>query len=194
MACIHLVRHLATEGAPATWLDRAGLQAWFDVEGARGITAGSAPSRRLVAAVAASRPLLVSPQERAQATARSVLAARGPDAGPGPVVITDPDLIEIPLPVLPMPGVRLPLDAWDAACRTAWLLGYRGRIESRGEAVARARRAAERAAGLAEAGRVTVIGHGFTNILLARHLRRLGWCGPRLPDHRNGGVTSYRRS
>ena len=74
MACIHLVRHLATEGAPATWLDRAGLQAWFDVEGARGITAGSRPSGRLVAAVAASRHLLVSPLERAQATARSVLA------------------------------------------------------------------------------------------------------------------------
>lgn len=194
MACIHLVRHLAAEGAPATWLDRAGLQAWFDAEGARGITARSRPSGPLVAAVAASRHLLVSPLERAQATARSALAARRPDAGAGPVVITDPDLIEIPLPVLPVPGVRLPLDAWDAACRTAWLLGYRGRIESRGEAVARARRAAERAAGLAETGRVTVIGHGFTNILLARHLRRLGWRGPRLPDHRNGGLTSYRRS
>ena len=79
---IHLVRHLATEGAPATWLDRVGLQAWFDVEGARGITAGSRPSGRLVAA-AASRHLLVV---RRAGAGDGTLGPRGagPDAGPGP--------------------------------------------------------------------------------------------------------------
>ena len=43
------------------------------------------------------------------------------------------------------------------------------------------------------AGTVTVVGHGFFNILLARQLRRLGWCGPRLPNHAHGAVNRYVR-
>jgi broad specificity phosphatase PhoE len=186
---IHLVRHLPTEGSPATWLDRRGLQAWFDTEGGRGIVAGFRPSAELVRAAGESRHVVVSPLGRAQATADAVLGALGP--GERPEVITDPDLVEIPLPTVPLPWVRLPLDAWDAACRTAWLLGWSGRVESRGDAFRRARRVAERLDRLATRGPVTAIGHGFTNILVARGLRRRGWIGPRLPDHRNGGTTTF---
>jgi broad specificity phosphatase PhoE len=108
-------------------------------------------------------------------------------------VTVDGDLVEIPLPVLPVPRLRLPLDAWDAAARVAWLWGYAGGVEPRREALARGRRAAGRLDRLAGAGAVTVVAHGFTNIVLARELRRLGWEGPRLPDHGNGAATTYRR-
>jgi hypothetical protein len=37
------------------------------------------------------------------------------------------------------------------------------------------------------------VGHGFQNILIARELRRRGWYGPRLPDHRPGMPTGFRR-
>jgi broad specificity phosphatase PhoE len=190
---IHLVRHLPTAGAPTTWLDRDGLRSWFASEGARGIVPGARPAPRLVALVAASDRLLVSPLARARATADAVLAALAPEARP-PVTV-DPDLVEIPLPVLPVAGVRLPLDAWDAAARIAWLAGYAGGVESRAEAWARGRRVARRLDRLAAAGPATlvVIAHGFTNILLARELRRLGWSGPRLPAHGNGAATTYRR-
>ena len=189
---IHLVRHLPTAGAPAGWLDRDGLAGWFASEGSRGIVAGAEPSAALVAAVAARARVLVSPLARARATADAALARLAPA---GPPVTVDPDLVEIPLPVLPVPRLRLPLDAWDAAARVAWLLGYSGGIESRPEALARGRRVAGRLDGLARAGAGTVaaVAHGFTNILVARELRRLGWDGPRLPDHGNGAVTTYRR-
>jgi broad specificity phosphatase PhoE len=147
----------------------------------------------MVAAIRASRLVVVSPLARALATADAVLARI--DEADRPEVTVDEDLVEIPLPVLPVPGVRLPLDAWDAAARTAWLLGYSGEVESRREAVARGRRVAARLAALAHPGDapVAAIAHGFTNILVAHNLRRLGWSGARLPDHRNGGCTTYRR-
>lgn len=188
---VHLVRHLATDGAPATWLDRDGLRAWFASEGARGIVAGAEPSTDLLAAVAGSRRLLVSPLARARATAEAVLARLAPDDSPEVTVVDD--LVEIPLPVLPVPGLRLPLDAWDAAARVAWLAGWSGGVESRSAALARGRRVARRLHDLAPGGPVVVVGHGFTNIVVARELRRLGWRGPRLPDHRNGGVSTFRR-
>jgi broad specificity phosphatase PhoE len=103
------------------------------------------------------------------------------------------DLVEIPLPVLPVPVLRLPLDAWDAAARAAWLAGWSGGVESRREAMARGRRVARLLDDLAAGGPVVAVGHGFTNIVVARELRRLRWQGPRLPDHRNGGLSTFRR-
>jgi broad specificity phosphatase PhoE len=190
---IHLVRHLPTEGTPAGWLDRDGLRAWFATEGARGIVAGAQPRPELVALVAASDRVVVSPLARARATADAVLARMAPAARP-PVTV-DPDLVEIPLPVLPVPRVRLPLDAWDAAARIAWLAGWAGGVEARPAARARGRRVARRLDRLAADGAttLTVVAHGFTNILLAHELRRLGWAGPRLPAHGNGAATTYRR-
>jgi broad specificity phosphatase PhoE len=188
---VHLVRHFVTDGVPATWLDRDGLRAWFASEGERGVVAGAEPSAALVAAVAASRRLVVSPLARARATAEVVLARLAPTDRPEVIVVDD--LVEIPLPVLPVPGLRLPLDAWDAAARIAWLAGWSGGVESRREAMARGRRVARWLAHLAPEGPVVAVGHGFTNIVVARELRRLGWQGPRLPDHRNGGLSTYQR-
>src|SRR5918995_1770621 len=40
---VHLVRHLPTAGAPASWLDRDGLRTWFATEVEPGITADALP-------------------------------------------------------------------------------------------------------------------------------------------------------
>jgi broad specificity phosphatase PhoE len=189
---VHLVRHLPTDGTPrpGTWLDQRGFAAWLAQEGERGIIADARPSARLVGLVGASRHLLVSPLARAQATAAAVVDRLAADARP-PVVTVD-DLVEAPLPPVPLPRVRLPADAWDVVARVAWLLGYSGPVEPRRDAVGRARRVAGRLGELAPSGTVTVIAHGFTNVLVGRELRRLGWQGPRLPDHHNGAATTYR--
>jgi broad specificity phosphatase PhoE len=189
-ATVHLVRHLATEGTPTDRLDRHNLQVWLDREVACTIRADAQPSDELVALVAGSRHLLVSPLARAQATASAVLD-RLP-TGSHPKVTTDDDLSEAPLPVLPVPRIRLPLDAWDVLCRTAWILGYSGNVEPRRQAVDRARRVAYRLGELTPTGNVSVIAHGFTNLLVARELRRLRWTGPRLPNHANGATSTFR--
>jgi broad specificity phosphatase PhoE len=189
---VHLVRHLPTDGAPRpdAWLDHRSFAAWLAEEGDRGIVADARPSDRLVGLVGGSRHLLVSPLARAQATAGAVLDRLAAEARPE--VVTVDDLVEAPLPPVPVSVVRLPPDAWDVVARVAWLLGYAGGVEPRRDAVRRAARVARRLGELAPAGTVTVIAHGFTNVLVGRELRRLGWQGPRLPDHHNGAATTYR--
>lgn len=187
---IHLVRHLPPEPSPTTWVDRRGLAAWLDSEGARGIVADPLPSQELVALVIESRHLLISPLARAQATATAVLDQVPVDSARR--TSTVPELREAPLPVLQVPRLRLPLGGWGQLCRVSWFLGYAGSVESRSEAVDRARSVARRLGQLAPSGPVTVIGHGIMNILVARELRRRGWKGPRLPSQHHGGISTFR--
>jgi broad specificity phosphatase PhoE len=172
-------------------MDRHGLAAWLESEGARGIAEDAEPSRELVELVAASRHLLVSPLTRAQATANAVLDQL--PVGSRPRAASVIELSEAPLPVLQVPRLRLPLGAWGSVCRISWFLGYTGSVESRRAAVARAHRVARQLSQLAPSGPVTVIGHGIMNLLVARELRRLGWAGPRLPSHQHGGTSTFRR-
>lgn len=117
-------------------MDRHGLAEWLDSEADRGIVNDAAPSRQLIALVAESRHLLVSPLARAQATANTVLD-RLP-VTPRPEVTTLVELSEAALPVLQVPRLRLPLGAWGNLCRVSWFLGCAGSVESRQAAVARA--------------------------------------------------------
>lgn len=184
------MRHLVTDGVPTTRIDRHGLREWYATQGDRGIAGDAAPSGRLIDQVARSRHLVVSPLARAQATAAAVLARVPIETRP--VVCSDREMHEAPLPVLPVSRVRLSLDSWDVACRAVWLLGYSADVESRRASVARAGAVAGRLADLASSGDVTAVGHGFLNVL-ARELHRRGWRGPRIPDVRNGATTTYRR-
>ena len=188
---IHLVRHLSTDGRPPSRIGRREHAAWLRSEGDHGIAPGAVVDPALSAAVATSSHIVVSPLSRARQTASAALATVAADRQP--VVLIMDDLREAQLPVVALPGLRAPLDAWDTVCRVAWLSGYAGGVESRSAAGARAGRAAVDLDRLAAAGTVTVVGHGFFNILLARQLRRLGWCGPRLPNHAHGAVNRYVR-
>lgn len=182
---------LATEASWTSWLDRHGLAAWLDSEGAREIAEDAAPSQELIRIVADCQHLLVSPLTRAQATANAVLEQL--PVACRPKVTTSLDLREAPLPVLPIPGLRLRLGAWGNLCRVSWFLGYARSVESRRTAAVRAHRVARRLGELAPSGPVTAIGHGIANLLIARELRRLGCKGPRLSDHHNGGISTFRR-
>jgi broad specificity phosphatase PhoE len=168
------------------------MAAWLAVEDARGIRPDAEVTAALVVAVRTSAHIAVSPLARAQETAAAALAAAAV-AGTPPAVVTLPDLREAPLPVLGPGRIRLPLDAWDVVCRTAWLAGWSGGVEPRSLVTARARRAAAELDRLSADGPVTVVAHGFFNVVLARGLRRLGWTGPRLPSHAHGAVTPYHR-
>ncbi|HEY4377264.1 MAG TPA: histidine phosphatase family protein [Acidimicrobiales bacterium] len=186
---IHLVRHLPTDGSPRGRIDRGDVDAWLASEDDRGIVAGSEASAELRDVVAACRHLRVSPLRRAQETAATALAELDESARPEPVTL--PDLREAPLPVLHLPVLRLPMDAWDVGARLAWMAGWSGGVESRRSCDRRASSAAGELHRLAADGPVTAIAHGFLNVMVARHLRRLGWFGPRIPAHHNGAVTAY---
>lgn len=196
MGVVHLVRHLPTPSTPTGRISRGELSDWLEDENDRGIRADAAVPAELSDAVAASSHLLVSPLRRAQETAALVLA--GLTNGDAPSVVTIDELREAPLPVLGPRRLRLrvPLDAWDVLCRTAWLAGWSGGVESRRQVSARVREVATQLDHLVEPGSdttVTVIAHGFLNAMLAQRLRRTSWSGPRLPSHHHGQPTAYTR-
>jgi broad specificity phosphatase PhoE len=73
-------------------------------------------------------------------------------------------------------GLALRPSSWDVLTRAAWLCGWSGNGESLSAARTRARRAAERLAGLARSsGSVMLVGHGMMNALIRQELRRSGW-------------------
>jgi broad specificity phosphatase PhoE len=92
---------------------------------------------------------------------------------------------------LPLP-LRLRFSIWVLWARLFWLLGLHSGCESFLDARRRARTAAERLQELAEKhGSVMLVGHGYFNSMLAIHLRRLGWHGPRLNAPRHWSATVF---
>jgi broad specificity phosphatase PhoE len=88
---------------------------------------------------------------------------------------------------------KLPPALWALAFRLAWFRGFSAHAESYAEAKVRADLAAEQLIALAQArGPVLLVGHGIVNVLIARRLLALGWCGPRRPATRHWGCSVYR--
>jgi broad specificity phosphatase PhoE len=188
---VFLVRHFATAGTPTGLLTASNMQDWLKTENGQGIVQGSMPSSKLVSAVESSSQVWASPLARAQQTAHLAMTSIATDCHPQ--LLTHDELREAPLPATRFPGIRLPMGGWDVLLRSLWMLGYSGNVEPRPHVMARAQTVAESLTIDDLRLTVTVIAHGFINIVLANRLRRLGWSGPRLPDHCNGGVTVYAR-
>jgi broad specificity phosphatase PhoE len=189
---IFLVRHLPTAGRPTGRIDRDRLASWLAGEDGWEIALDASVAAAFSEAVTASVHLVVSPATRAQQTATTVLATV--PRGHAPEVVTLEELREAPLPVVAIPWLRAPLDLWGVVARSAWFLGCSDGVEPRTMVAARARRAARALDHMSGDGPVTVVAHGFFNIMLAGQLRRLGWSGRRLPRHRHGAVNPYTRA
>jgi broad specificity phosphatase PhoE len=88
---------------------------------------------------------------------------------------------EAHLPYLELDWPRLPPKVWRILFRAGWFLGLSANTESISSSNARAKKAASKLIELAESkGTVLLMGHGIMNILIAWHLRRRGWHGPRM--------------
>lgn len=97
---------------------------------------------------------------------------------------------DLPHPSWPFP--RLPLAVYGVIFRLAWCLGFSANAESRAQASARARVAAERLIGLAkDNGSVFAMGHAFMTILIARHLSAAGWVGRKRPFNKYWRFSTY---
>ncbi|WP_312376625.1 histidine phosphatase family protein [Pseudomonas oryzihabitans] len=91
--------------------------------------------------------------------------------------IKDAVFCEAALPVVRVPLLRLSPFAWAFVFRLLWLCGLAKDTESYAQARQRSRQAADTLAALAERNgeNVLLLGHGFMNRLIAKHLRRQGW-------------------
>jgi len=91
----------------------------------------------------------------------------------------------------PFPWVRFPLWFWKTLSTIEWVTGIYGTAdESFREAVARAGKGAEFMDNAASRdGKAILVGHGFYNRYLIKHLKRMGWKMIRDGGNKNLGVT-----
>lgn len=178
---------LARHGRPdlRAWPRIPALQMaeWIAAYDAAGIKDTAPPSalRRVVEGAG----IVVSSTSRRAIESAAALAPAWPH-------VQDPLFREAALPHAPWAFPMLPPQAWAAAFRVAWLLGFDGGVEPAAQARARAREAAGRLIEFArQSGSVCLFGHGIMNRLIARELAAAGWRGPKRPASRYWDASAY---
>lgn len=86
----------------------------------------------------------------------------------------------------------MPASVLTIAYRALWLLGYNKNCESKADALARAKKAADILIASAKArGTTVLIGHGYFNRYIAAYLLNQGWHGRKNPGKRYWSCTKY---
>jgi broad specificity phosphatase PhoE len=173
---ILLVRHGPPETEKRRAISRRGYRRWLERYDEASIRPGARPPRKIVDAVATMARLYSSRLPRARHSA-SLIAPERP---------VEPDEVfnEAPLPVPPLPGVRMRPGGWAVTSRLMWCLGFAGDVEPVTATEARADQAARRLdAAAGRHGQVALIAHGWLNWRIARKLKKLGW---RVDSQRHG--------
>lgn len=113
--------------------------------------------------------IFASVRRRAVETAEAVVQ--------GKHFVRDPMFVEAPLPPPAWPEfIKIGPKYWGAIARFYWYFGRHDGQESRREAEARARAAAERLTAEADQGlHVVLLAHGYFNHMVGRELKRIGW-------------------
>lgn len=135
-----------------------------------GLLPGQTPPAALSGFVDSCDVLIASTRLRAIESAQAV--------GKGRPFAREELLVEAPLPPPNWPEwVRLSPRLWGFFSRfNWWFFNFHQGEESRGQAEARADRAAAKLEAIADGGQnVVVLAHGFFNVLIGRALRKRGW-------------------
>jgi broad specificity phosphatase PhoE len=113
---------------------------------------------------------------------RSIKSARLLDVNE--IDYIEPVFREVELPHGRFPVLRLSPNIWAVYFRVLCFFGYSSNGESLGEGKSRASKAANKLKQIAENnGSVLLVGHGFTNRLIAKDLLSSGWQGPANPGN-----------
>ncbi len=99
---------------------------------------------------------------------------------------------EMNLPYFDRVPVKLPLKLWVTILRSLWFMGFSKNTESITTAKARAKIAAIKLADLAVThNSVLLVGHGFLNHYVAKHLLANNWKGPSSPGNKYWEYGTY---
>ncbi len=167
---ITLVRH----GRPA--LDRSKYisyrqyRDWWAAYDEGGLAHDQSPPESLVKLAQNADVIYASTLRRAQETAQALAGDHA--------ILSDPRLVEAPLPPPPFAGIRLRPGPWGVLARISWWFGASGNMESRKHAELRADEAVDMliAAATSDGGqRVLVCAHGWINRMMRPVLLSRGW-------------------
>ena len=183
VSTITLIRH----GPPAVSLRQrvAGHQFRQFIEryDAAKIKRYALPPRKAAKVIAQANQVFASNRPRATHTAELL--------GASTLYLVDPQFREIEFPVDFSTRFRFSALTWTIIALMLWRLGHSAQCESFSKAKQRASSAADILIGQTRQGSVVLVAHGGINRLIAKELRRRGWQGPRLPQSRHWGCTTY---
>jgi hypothetical protein len=167
-----------------SWVTPKQLGEWIRAWDSADISTGEIPldTRRRAAE---SRVIVSSTLKRSVQSAKQLSATRD--------IVCEQLFCEADLPHSNWRFPRLPLSVWGVLFRVAWFCGYSSNAEPLTIALERARRSTERLVELARQNdSVFLVGHGIMTMLIAKHLLRLGWSGPRRPANKYWQYCIYR--
>lgn len=162
---IILMRHGQPDLASVARVTPQGMQRWIaDYEQS---TITDLPAPQASAELAAKAHIIVSSSAPRALTSVAALGR-------------EPDLINAMFCEAQLPHGRWPLPRlspfkWAFVLRMLWLCGAHGQVESARTATRRAQTAAQHLQSLTDNGSVLLLGHGFMNRMIAKHLKASGW-------------------
>ncbi|TYR81503.1 histidine phosphatase family protein [Priestia megaterium] len=108
-------------------------------------------------------------------------------------LLSDSMFREVELPVIHVPArVKLKPNTWAVMVRCLWFSGYSNSCESFKEAKKRAEQAAQSLIAYAKEHQfVTVVGHGFFNIMIAKELQKAGWNADQKINGKHWNCSAY---
>ena len=105
--------------------------------------------------------------------------------------IISSDIFEVPIfPFIKTKRLKLPFTIWRVFGRFAWLFHARSQSEIKIFSEVRAAKFLDSILGDFNSN-IAIITHGFFILGLSKHLKRLGFSGPRYKSFRNGEMTVY---
>jgi broad specificity phosphatase PhoE len=167
---ITLVRHGEPALSRKIKLSAQGYGRWWGLYEEGGLLAQQSPPPQTIELADHATMLMASIRRRSQDSMR-ILA-------PGRAFAVHEDLIEAPLPPPPFPAwLRLSPKKWGFLARFWWwFFDHHQGQESRAQAHRRSDAAADRLIALARQGQnVTVVAHGFFNVMIEKSLTARGW-------------------
>ncbi|PAE22747.1 histidine phosphatase family protein [Bacillus sp. 7894-2] len=183
---ITLIRHGRSAHIENHRMSSREYKKWVEMYDLLGILEGEICPADAIEKGATTSILLTSDLRRAIESARTL--------NPSAKIQSDPLFREMDLPVPDMnfPGVRLRPNTWAVILRLLWICGYSQGCESYFDAKKRAKQASLKLTSFArEHQHAVLIGHGFFNLYIAKELQKAGWTGMRRTGSKHWNAVTY---
>ncbi len=183
-ATITLIRHGKPTITPRGWIGGCELpQVISQIQSAR-IASDSFPPEDVQALVQSAQLVFTSDLPRSIHSAQILRPTVLPVSNP---IFREVDFwLECPV------NLRLPFHMWLFLDRLLICLRYSPNSKSQAVKQDRVGKATELLEQQSrETGAVVLVGHGITNLFIARELKKRGWRGPRTPKLEHWGCTTY---
>jgi len=181
---ITLIRHGKPAITPQGWISSSDLSQVISHYQSARIAGDSFPPEDVQVLVQSAKLVFTSDLPRAMHSAQILEPTILPISNP---IFREVEFwLECPI------NIRLPFHAWIFLDRLLLSLGYSPHSQSQANNKERVRKAARLLEQQShETGSVVLVGHGITNLFIARELKKRGWCGPQTPKLKHWGCTTY---